>query len=83
MTRSVLTAELYAMAHGFDIDAVIKATLIKVMQSNASFLLLICTYSKPLYDCLVRLGTTAEKRLMIDVMCLRKSYERRKITKIR
>jgi hypothetical protein len=27
--------------------------------------------SKSLYECLVKLGTTREKRLIIDVMCLR------------
>jgi len=34
------------------------------------------------YDCLVRLGTIQEKRLMIDVMALRQSYERRLITDV-
>jgi hypothetical protein len=29
------------------------------------------------------LGITSEKRLMIDLMCLRQSYERREITEIR
>jgi hypothetical protein len=32
---------------------------------------------------LVKLGTTTEKRLIIDVMSLRESYERREISKIR
>jgi len=36
-----------------------------------------------LYECLVKLGTTAEKRLMIDIMALRQSYERREIAEIR
>jgi hypothetical protein len=31
----------------------------------------------------VKLGITQEKRLIIDVMFLRQSYKRRKITKIR
>jgi hypothetical protein len=31
----------------------------------------------------VKLGTTKEKRLMIDIMALRQSYERREITEIR
>ena len=47
------------------------------------FFMIICTNFKSLYDCLVRLGSTHEKRLMIDIMCLRESYERRKITKIK
>ncbi|EKD16917.1 polyprotein [Drepanopeziza brunnea f. sp. 'multigermtubi' MB_m1] len=33
--------------------------------------------------CLIKLGTTKEKRLMIDVIALRQSYERKKIVEIR
>ena len=40
------------------------------------------TDSKSLYDCLTKLGTTKEKRLMIDLMCLRQAYERREITEV-
>ena len=69
------------MAHGFDLGAVIKATLSKLLQCDIP--LILCTNSKSLYDCLVRLGTTQEKRLMIDIMSLRQSYERRKVTKIK
>ena len=36
-----------------------------------------------LYECLVKLGKTNEKRLMIDVMALRQSYERREIAEVR
>ena len=45
--------------------------------------MVICTDSKSLYDCLVRLGTTQEKRLMVDIMCLRQAYERREITEVK
>lgn len=45
--------------------------------------LIICIDSKSLYDCLVKLGTTREKRLMIDVICLREAYEKREIEEIR
>ena len=41
-----------------------------------------CIDSKSLYECLVKLGTTQEKRLMIDILCLRQSYERRGINEI-
>ncbi|KAF1983123.1 hypothetical protein K402DRAFT_396834 [Aulographum hederae CBS 113979] len=42
----------------------------------------LCVDSKSLYDCLIKLGTTQEKRLMIDILCLRQSYERREISEI-
>ena len=81
VTRSVLASELYGMAHGFDIGAAIKSTVDKILQVNLP--LILCTDSKSLYDCLVRLGTTQEKRLMIDVMCLRQAYERRQVTEVK
>jgi hypothetical protein len=45
--------------------------------------IVVCTDSYSLYECLVKLGTTKEKRLMIDIMALRQSYERREIAEIR
>jgi hypothetical protein len=81
VTRSVLASELYGTAHGFDIGVAIKSTVDKILQINLP--LVLCTDSKSLYDCLVRLGTTQEKRLMIDVMSLRQAYERRQITEIK
>src|SRR3978361_918794 len=44
---------------------------------------IVYTDSYSLYECLVKLGTTKEKRLMIDIMALRQSYERREIAEIR
>ncbi len=80
MTRFVLTIELFAMIHDFDVDSMLKATLTKMLDVVVS--LILATNSKSLYDCLVRLRTTIEKRLMIDVMILRQFYERREITKM-
>lgn len=82
VTRSVLASELYAMTHGFDAGAVLKSTIEKIL--NISVLpMILCTDSKSLYDCLVKLGSTQEKRLMIDLMCLRQSYERREIMEVK
>ncbi len=81
VTRSVLATELFAMIHDFDVDPVLKATLTKML--DVAILLILATDSKSLYDCLVRLRTTIEKRLMIDVMTLRQCYERREITEMK
>jgi hypothetical protein len=81
VTRSILASELYAMAHGFDIAAATKSTIDKALQIDIP--LVLCTDSRSLYNCLVKLGTTTEKRLMIDVMCLRQAYERREITEVK
>jgi len=42
-----------------------------------------CTNSFSLYEYLVKLGTTKEKRLMIDIMALRQLYERRELIEVR
>ncbi len=79
--RSVLTVELFAMIHDFDVDSVLKTIFTKML--NAVISLILAANSKSLYDCLVRLRTTIEKRLIIDVMTLRQFYERREITEIK
>jgi hypothetical protein len=81
VTRSVLASELYAIVNGFDIGAVIKATI--DLQLKIEIPLILCTDSKSIYECLVKLGTTQEKRLMIDIMCLRQAYERREIAEVK
>jgi len=69
------------MAYRFDIGAALKSIIEKLLQMT--LLLVICTDLKLLYNCLVKLGTTQEKRLIIDVICLRQSYERREITEVK
>ncbi len=78
--RSVLTIELYVMINDFDVESIIKSTLKTII--NVLISLILCTNFKSLYDCLIKLETIIEKRLMINLMCLRQSYERRKIMKI-
>ncbi len=80
MTRNVLAVELFVMIHDFDVDSVLKSTLIKMLDVIVSLILV--TNSKSLYDCLIRLSIIVEKRLMIDVMILRQFYERREITEM-
>ena len=70
------------MAHGFNTAAAIKTTIERILQLE-QLPITLCTDSKSLYDCLVKLGTTQEKQLMVDLMCLRQSYERREIAEIK
>jgi hypothetical protein len=85
VTRSVLASELYGMVGGFDSAIALSTTLQQIARTLQlpKTPLVICTDSKSLYDCLVKLGTTNEKRLMIDIMSLRESYENREISEIR
>ena len=66
--RSVLATKLYRMAHGFNIAAAIKSTIDKMLSIITP--LILYTDLKSLFNCLVRLSTTQEKCLIIDIMCL-------------
>jgi hypothetical protein len=80
ITRSVIASELYAMGHGFDCACVLKHTLDNMLNVAVPIVIYIDSFS--LYECLVKLGTTNEKRLMIDLMAIRQAYERREIAEI-
>ncbi|KAE8846511.1 hypothetical protein P3342_004770 [Pyrenophora teres f. teres] len=73
------------MAHGVDIALAIGTTIDMIMDrlSLPKVPIVACTDSRSLYDCLVKLGTTKEKRLMIDIMALREAYERSDLMDIR
>jgi hypothetical protein len=81
----VLASEIYGMVGGVDIAITINTT-IKIITEQLGFpqtLIVVCTDSYSLYKCLVKLGSTQEKRLIIDIMALRQSYKQREITEIR
>jgi hypothetical protein len=69
------------MTKNFDVDSVIKSIIERILNVFLSLILL--TNFKSLYDWLVKLDIISEKRLMIDLMCLRQLYERREIAEIR
>ena len=48
-----------------------------------AILTIIYTDSFSLYEYIVKLGTIREKRLIIDIIIIRQSYERRELSKIR
>ena len=54
--RSILAAELYKMAHSFNITAAIKSTINKMLFIITP--LILYTDLKSLFNCLVRLNTT-------------------------
>ena len=73
------------MVAGFNLGYILAQTLRMVTHALElpTIPLILCTDSFSLYECLVKLGTTLEKRLMIDVMALRQSYERHEVHTVR
>ena len=69
------------MAHRFNYSTVLKSIIEKILQIE--LLLVLCIDSKSLYECLVKLGSTQEKRLIVDLICLRQLYKRRMIIEIK
>jgi hypothetical protein len=68
------------MGHGFDCACVLKHTLDNILNVAVPIVIYIDSFS--LYECLIKLGTTNEKRLMIDLMAIQQAYERREIAEI-
>ncbi|KAL0933404.1 RNase H-like protein [Colletotrichum truncatum] len=73
------------MTTGFDSGISLSSTLNRILRTLnlPGIPVVIYTDSRSLYECLVRLGTTDEKRLMIDIMSLRESYEKKEISEVR
>ncbi|EED18931.1 hypothetical protein TSTA_126390 [Talaromyces stipitatus ATCC 10500] len=85
VTRSVLASEIYGLTTRFD-HGITLASTIKMITDRLNLPtipVVVCTDSYSLYKCLVKLGTTKEKRLIIDLMALRQSYEKWEIDEIR
>jgi hypothetical protein len=78
ITRSVFAFEVYAIAHGVDIAIAIGSTVNKIINRLRlpKTPIIICTNSLYLYECFMKLETTKEKRLIIDILALRQTYER-------
>jgi hypothetical protein len=56
VTRSILASELYSIAYSFNINALVKSIINRVLEIE--LLLVVYTDSKSLYECLVKLETT-------------------------
>ena len=85
VTRAVLASELYSMVAGADMAISLSTTYAMICrQFNINnFPVVIYTDSFSLYEYLVKLRTTKEKRLMINIIVLRQLYERRELTEVR
>lgn len=73
------------MFYGVDTAIALSTTLNLITEQLGmqEILTVICTDLLSLYECVVELNTTKEKRLIVDIMGLRRSYERRQISEIR
>jgi hypothetical protein len=84
VTRSVLASEIYSMVGGVNMAVAVNTT-IKMIMDQLGFshpTIIVCTDSYSLYKCLVKLSTTKEKHLMINIMALHQSYEQQEIAEI-
>ena len=61
------------MAYSFNIGALVKSIINKVLEIE--LLLVIYTNSKLLYKCLIKLRTTREKYLIINIIYLCQIYK--------
>jgi hypothetical protein len=68
VTRSVLAFKLYSIAYSFNIGSLVKSIIDKALEIEVP--LVVYIDSKSLYEYLVKLGTTREKRLIINIMYL-------------
>jgi hypothetical protein len=73
------------MSAGVNIAYIIGSTLNMVTkQLNLPMIpIIIYTDSYSLYEYLVKLGITKKKRLIIDIIAIRQSYERRELQEVR
>jgi len=72
------------MVRGVDIALAMNSTIQMIVRQLDIPLppIIIYTDSYSLYECLVKLETIKEKRLMINIIALRQSYERRELTEV-
>ena len=73
------------MTIGIDIAISISITLNLIIRQIGidAIPTVIYTNSLLLYEYIVKLGTIREKRLIIDIIVIKQSYERRELSKIR
>jgi hypothetical protein len=72
VTQSVLALEIYGIVNSFNISIAIVTTLQIITERLRlpAIPLVICTDLYSLYKCLIKLRTTKEKRLIINIITL-------------
>jgi hypothetical protein len=80
----VFILEIYGMVGGIDMSFAIGSTLTMIIKQLELLTISIIVYTDfySLYECLIKLGITKEKRLIIDIMVIRESYENRELFEI-
>jgi hypothetical protein len=83
--KSILALEIYGIIGEINMSFTIGFTLTMIIKQLglSTILIIVYTDSYSLYECLVKLGIIKEKRLMIDIMIIRESYENRELFEIR
>ena len=80
---SIFISEIYGYINGFDLRYVIGHIFCKIVNRLGPDIppipFVICTDSYSLYEYLVKLGITTEKRFIIDIMELKKNYKQQEI----
>jgi hypothetical protein len=73
------------MATGVNIAIAVGTTITKIAAKFDIFTVPVvtCTNSFSLYECLIKLGTIKKKRLIIDIMVIRQTYEQQNVSDIR
>lgn len=80
IVRSVLEGEIYAFAEGFDRAFVLRHDLQTIFRRNIS--LHMFTDSLQMFDVVTKGSHTTEKRLTIDIVSARQSYNREEISQV-
>jgi hypothetical protein len=80
----MLVFEIYDIVAGVDIIYAI-GSILKLIITQLEFpdiIIIVYTNLYSFYECLVKLETTKEKHLMIDIIILQESYKRRELFEI-
>jgi hypothetical protein len=83
--KNILTLEIYDIVGRVNMLFAISFTLTIIMKQLGFFtiLIIVCTDFYSFYEYLVKFGITKKKRLIIDIMAIRESYENRELFEIR